>query len=215
MAQFNGVMPDGLDLSQFEGIPEYLINKQSRLSDHNPTRDKDLMVRFFQDSYFEGSKTKETGVPMFSTQTFIQIVLPDNRTKFVQMIKFDEKKKPYPNVAKWLSRFPHQWESFQKGIVQGYPLSQLPNADKGLIATLEMVGVKTAEALAELEGEIFERLPALQELKDTAIKFLANKDVLVAHVEKNKKLEAELETLKKQLEPKRKAKNADSSPNIN
>jgi hypothetical protein len=213
MAQFNGVMPDGIDLSQFEGIPEYLINKQSRLSDHNPVRDKDLMVKFFHDSYFESAKTKELGVPVFSTRVFIQVILPDNRTRFVQMINFEPNGKPSPDTAKWLTRFPRQWEAFQAGVVQGYPLSQLPHADKGLVATLEMVGVKTAEAFVELSGEIMERIPELKDLQEQAKKFLASKDVLTVHVEKNKQLEAELAELKQQLQPKRKAKNVDSSPN--
>lgn len=209
MAQFNGIMPDGIDLSQFEGIPEYLINKQSRLSDFNPERDSKLNVKFFQDSYFQIGKTQEMGVPIFSTEVFIQIVLPDNRTKFIQRVKMDEKGKPHPSYAKWTTRFPREWEAFQKGIVQGYPLKQLPHVDKGLIATLEMVGVKTAEALLELKGEIFERLPALEELQNQARKFLENKDVIEMHAEKSKVLEAQVKELQSKL------KDANSSSNSN
>lgn len=198
MPQFGGVLPDNVDLSQFEGIPGYLKNKQSLLSDHNPERDKKLIVRFFSDSYFESKLTEERGYPVFSTRDFIG-VQADSKSEFVQMIKFDQHGKPYANVAKWLSRFPRHWEEYQKGRQEGYPIEQLPGADKGLVATLKMVGVKTAEGLVQLEGEIFDRIEGLAEFKSKAQKFLDGQDLLIGEVEKRKALEAELAVYKKEL----------------
>lgn len=189
MAQFNGVMPDGIDLSQFEGIPDYLKNRQSLLSDHDPKRDKDLVVRFFTDSYFRGAETKAAGIPIFSTEVFIEVLMPDNKSGFVQLIKMDEKGSPKPSVQKWVSRFPKEWERFQKGIVSGYPLEKVPGLDKGVVATLAMVGVKTAEAFADLQGEIFEKLPSLIDEQKRVKKFLDSKDVITAQAERIKELE--------------------------
>lgn len=192
MVQFNGVMPDNVDLSGFEGIPDYLKNKQTLLSDYNPERDKDLVVRFFTDSYFQGFETKKLGVPIFSTEIFVEVLMPDNRSSYVKRIKVDANGSPLPNVAKWTTRFPVQWEQFKKGLVSGYPLEKVPGIDKGAVATLEMLGVKTAEAFADLEGEIFERLPALKELQADVKKFLASKDIISAQADKIKELESKL-----------------------
>jgi hypothetical protein len=196
MAIFNGILPEGVDLSQFVGIPDHLKGKSAILADYDPERDRGLLRRFFTEAYFQSGKTRETGFPQFSSEIFIEIWI-DASTKFTQIVKCDEKGEPLPAYAKWTTRFPEEWERFRKNRQEGYSLTHLKGADKAIIASLEAIGVRTIDALVDLQGEVFEHLPGLSALRDEGKRFLTNADELMREREKNRLLQEQLAKLEK------------------
>lgn len=201
MPQYNGIIPDGLDLNQFSGIPDELIKEAERLSNEDPRRDKKLRVEFYQDSYFMSFESKEKGYPIFKTQDFISVWI-DSKSDFHQLIKYDDAGQPYGNVRKWLSRFPKYYQKFKDGKIQGTPLSAVPGLDQGFIATLEASGVKTAESLAALEdtsGKLAELFPQFATAKRAAHNYINAQDVLLVKDGEIDELQKELERVRAEL----------------
>ena len=199
MPQFNGVIPLGVDLTQYEGIPTELLNKQALLSDHNPKRDKKLKVRFFQDSYFMTHETKRMGYPVFEMKDFIEVIC-DQKNTFVQMIKYHKDGRPFGNVAKWLSRFPRHYEHFKKQKQEGFPLERFPDMPLHYVETLKSMGVRTLESFVNTTGQLFEKIPELLPVQKRAKAFLKNQTQISSQVDIIKVKKAELEAVKKEIE---------------
>lgn len=134
-----------------------------------------VLVRFWEDSYPNATKTREAGTPVFDTVDWCEIKVPGERDTISGPV---HRMQPDPRV-----RFPGAWAQYQKdksseGLV-GMPLKEVAWLARGEVETLKAAGLKTLENLADLSDANVNCVPgglalrakakaALQSAKDDA-----------------------------------------------
>lgn len=104
--------------------------------------DDKLIVWFYDKPLIHGAKSKEANRPIFENVTHVHIQQPGERDCFEQ-----------PADREHQARFPKAWaayESKQKNVIDGTPLTVLFPNDLGLVKTFEHINIFTIEQLAGL-----------------------------------------------------------------
>jgi hypothetical protein len=201
MAQYSGIIPQFSDPASYEGLPASMLSNQL-VNVKQSDEDKRLGIRFFNDAWFEAGASQEADRPIFSVQTFVEVItdalthtyvarLPKTTTRDGRKVWTDES-------LYWQRRFPEHWKRFEEidSKKVGLPLSFLPNTSADVIATLEACNVSTIEQCALLEDAFIRRFPELEQTIIRARRWTEANDLHKEKDEEIAKLKAELDSLK-------------------
>ena len=150
------------------------------------TEEHDICIPFFHTVAVvdEDATKKNGGVPVFKDQVFVEIRIPGQRDIVDR-----------PAEAKDKTRWPKQWEQYEKGekqLLDGIPISEWANSTEAERKTVLQLGITTLEQLAGLGDDAAAKSRVLK-LKDKAQKFLNSRNNAAAVG----KLQVELDDLKK------------------
>lgn len=156
--------------------------------------DNQCFVEFEMVPVQNTKRTEKEGCPQFDDVPFVKIMFPGDKTKVVFKKATDEHK----------TRFPKQWEAFQrqeKQSQQGYPLEQWPILTKSEVATLKALNIFTVEALANLPDTALTFLGGrvYREKAQATLAKAKDEGAILAVKAENEALKAEIDALKQQV----------------
>lgn len=145
-----------------------------------------VQVRFFEDSVKLELASKEAGLPIHKTQTFVEIkCLYDPKNIHVHMVRDTVE-------DEWKIRFRHEWELYQKAkehAKQGYAVMNWDEIEPNQKATLVAVGITTLEQLVVAEDEVLAKIfNKPKQIKEAALAQLNYKNRVAEITEVTKKL---------------------------
>jgi hypothetical protein len=138
------------------------------------------------------AKSKVEGRPIFDQVPFVTIMSPGDNKNVIDAKVNDEHK----------SRWPRQWEAFQKGSEQplnGTPINEWPALNMAQVAELKALNIFSIEQLANLDDRGTQEMTGLVTLKQQAQAHLAvGKDdgVIYEALDKVDKLTEEIEAMR-------------------
>ncbi len=112
--------------------------------------DDKLIVWFFDKPMLNGVASRDANRPVYQNVPHVHIQQPGERDNFEQ-----------PATQEHASRFPRQWEAYQKkqsAKIDGTPLSVLFPTDPALVKTMEHVNIFTVEQLAALSDTAIQNI---------------------------------------------------------
>ena len=154
--------------------------------------DEDLGVRFVMDIMEDQDASAKEGRPIYKEVPFVQIMTPGDREIF--MVMADEE---------YISRFPKQWEAFQRmndeDAVEGTPLSEWPGINRAQAEELKFYNCHTLEQLANVADSQLQEFQGFGTLRERARRYLAaSRDQ--AEANEKQALEDRLKNLEDKLE---------------
>lgn len=216
MVQYGGIVPQGItDPAMLEHFPEDL-RVQAR-GDHDPKRDKRLLVRFYRDEKLMGALSSKSKRFRCITTDMIAI-RTDDHTEVHHEVGFRMtpdgyytnhlgEKEPTAARAYWLGRFPEKWKFYEMkmGGKHGTPLSSYPYIEPHEIAEANQMGVYTCEGFAEVSDNLLRKFGRREgngtwlELKSNIREFLKERGIEEALLAQKEAAERELEEYKGKL----------------
>lgn len=154
-------------------------------------QDHMLHVRFYKRAVLNAFRSREEGRKIFEDRLYVEIISPANRLNVVDREATDEDKQRFNRA---LTAYFAQHDQ----MVSGTPLSELTTLTPGQVAELNAMKIMTVEQLAGVADSTIQLVgTGGQELKQRAIRFLAQTD-------NNAALRTDVNALREQLELERK-----------
>lgn len=154
--------------------------------------DAQLRVRFYRRAESNASASKAAGRKIFDDHVYIEILSPANRLNVIDRRATDEDRKRFHK------QFVHFVASGEQ-LVTGTPLSELPTILPSQVLELKAFKVDTIEQLAGMPDHTVQMLgTGGTDLKQRAVRYLAQRISNETLSDENKDLKRQLETLLKQ-----------------
>lgn len=160
----------------------------------NGNRQEGVSARFYDKAVKTGEVNKN-GLPIFINRCFVEIRIKDNNCEV-----FDQ-----PATKEKINRFPVEYARYQLGkkqVKEGTPLEQFAFLTASEIESLKVRGIFTVEELAQLDKAKAEQLELFKE-HELAKKFIEqakNNRKLLDWQSKEEKYQAEIKTLKEEIQ---------------
>lgn len=187
-------MDEGLTLDELQRNP---FDASADQVQTNPEDDRKLLVRFYMHPVQQTAKSIKAGRKIFKDTEYIEILIPGDKHSIIRRQASDLDRK----------RFAESYKRFRMGLAnqtEGTPLSNLIWMTEAKIKEYEYFNIVTVEQLAEAaDGSGAGAIMGFVDDKRKAEAFLEsskNEAPLVAMRAKLDERDAELETLKRQMQ---------------
>ena len=185
---------EGLTLDELQRNP---FDASADQVQTNPEDDRKLLVRFYMHPVQQTAKSIKAGRKIFKDTEYIEILIPGDKHSIIRRQAFDLDRK----------RFAESYKRFRMGLAnqtEGTPLSNLIWMTEAKIKEYEYFNIVTVEQLAEAaDGSGAGAIMGFVDDKRKAEAFLEsskNEAPLVSMRAKLDERDAELETLKRQMQ---------------